>query len=126
MKLLGVDYGLKRIGLAISDGTFASPLGKVGDLNSTVRIAKEHSVEKIVIGMPDPGNPKVKSFGDRLSELTGVPVYYHDETFSTRAARQAMIAAGTSSKTRQKEIDQNAAAVILQSYIDSENPRVPL
>lgn len=126
MKLLGVDYGLKRIGLAISDGTFASPLGKVSDLNSTVRIVKEHSVEKIVIGMPDPDNPKVRSFGARLSELAGVPVSYHDETFSTRQARKSMIAAGTSSKTRQKEIDQNAAAVILQSYIDSENEGVPL
>lgn len=126
MKLLGVDYGLKRIGLAISDGTFASPLGKISDLNSAVRIVKEHGIEQIVIGMPDPNNPKVKSFGDRLSELTGVPVFYHDETFSTREARKSMIAAGTSSKTRQKEIDQNAAAVILQSYMDSTNSGVPL
>lgn len=126
MKLLGVDYGLKRIGLAISDGTFSSPLGKVSDLNSTARIVKEQAVEKVVIGMPDPENPKVKSFGARLSELTGIPVSYHDETFSTRVARKAMISAGTSSKTRQKEIDQNAAAVILQSYIDSNNSGVPL
>lgn len=126
MKLLGVDYGLKRIGLAISDGTFAAPLGKVSDLNSAVRIAKEHGIEQIVIGMPDPHNAKVKLFGDRLAELTGVPVSYHDETFSTGEARKAMIAAGTSPKTRQKEIDQNAAAVILQSYLDSSNSGVPL
>lgn len=126
MKLLGVDYGLKRIGLAISDGTFAAPLGKVSDLNNTVRIIKEQGIEKIIIGMPDPRNPKVKSFGDRLSQLTGVPVLYHDETFSTREARKSMIAAGTSAKTRQEEIDQNAAAVILQSYIDSQDLGVPL
>ncbi|HET7713097.1 MAG TPA: Holliday junction resolvase RuvX [Patescibacteria group bacterium] len=126
MKLLGVDYGLKRIGLAISDGTFAAPLGKISDLGNAVRIVKEHEIGQIIIGMPDPHNPKVKSFGDRLSELTGVPVTYHDETFSTREARKSMIASGTSAKTRQQEIDQNAAAVILQSYIDSQNSGVPL
>lgn len=126
MKLLGVDYGLRRIGLAISEGIFASPLGQVNSLDSVARVASEQGVDKIVIGLPDPRNPKIKLFGNRLNELTDIPVEYHDETFSTRQAREAMIAAGTSPKTRQAEIDQNAAAVILQSYLDSKEGGVPL
>lgn len=126
MKLLGIDYGLKRIGLAISAGELAEPLGQVGDIGSVARIAGDHAVEKIVIGLPDPRNPKIKLFGQRLNELTGIPVQYFDETFSTRQARAKMIAAGTSPRDRRSAIDQNAAAVILQSYLDSRPEGVPL
>lgn len=126
MKLLGIDYGLRRIGLAISEGTFAFPLGRANDLPGVVRIAKAQGIDRIVIGQPSPRNPKIKLFGDRLAELTGLPVEYFDETFSTRLARQAMIASGASFKTRRQEIDQNAAAVILQSYLDAGREGLPL
>lgn len=126
MKFLGVDYGLRRTGLAISDGVFASPLGQVGDIGSVARIAGEHGVEKIIIGLPSPLDPKVKLFGDRLNELTGIEIEYWDETFSTREARKSMIASGTTPKKRRQEIDQNAAAVILQGYLDSKSHGTPL
>ena len=126
MRLLGVDYGLKRIGLALSEGELATPLGQVGDIGAVARIAGEQAVGKIVIGLPDPRNVKIKLFGERLTELTGIPVEYFDETFSTREARSKMIAAGTSPKDRQDSIDETAAAVILQSYLDSRPEGVPL
>lgn len=118
MKLLGVDYGLRRIGLAISEGTLATPIGKVSSLDEVVRVASEHGVDKIVVGLPGLREEKIKGFGARLAELSGIPVDYIDETFSTRQARKLMIAAGTGPKKRLQEIDQNAAAVILQGYLD--------
>lgn len=118
MKLLGVDYGLRRIGLAISEGTFATPLGKVDSLDDVVRVASEHRVEKIVVGLPGPRDEKIRGFGTRLAELSGIPVEYVDETYSTRQAMRDMIAAGSGPKARRAEIDQNAAAVILQGYLD--------
>lgn len=121
MKFLGIDYGLRRIGLAISDGVFASPLGQVDGVSPAARIASEQGVEKIIIGLPSRLDPRVKLFGDRLHELTHIPVEYWDETFSTREARKSMIASGTSPKKRRQEIDQNAAAVILQGYLDSQS-----
>jgi putative Holliday junction resolvase len=126
MKLMGIDYGLRRIGLAISDGIVADPLGKVQDLTAVLRLADEHGIEKIIIGLPDPRNSRVRSFGERLAELSGIPVEYWDESYSTRQARQGMIAAGKPPKDRRDEIDQNAAAVILQSYLDAKDDGVPL
>ncbi len=126
MKLLGVDYGLRRIGLAISEGILASPLGVAKDLPSVVRIATAQGIDKVVIGLPDPNNDKIKLFGTRLAQLTGLPVEYTDETLSTRIARKQMIVSGTTPKTRRTEIDQNAAAVILQSYLDQRTEGLPL
>jgi putative Holliday junction resolvase len=126
MRLLGIDYGLKRIGLAISDGTLASPIGQVGDIDHVLRMIQDHGVEKIILGLPDPNNTRIKGFGDRLHELTGLPVEYWDEAYSTKIARQEMIASGSSEKSRREEIDQNAAAVILQNYVDQGPQGLPL
>lgn len=126
MKLLGVDYGLKRIGLAISDGQMASALGKTGNLAGVVQIAQDQAVDKIIVGLPDPENSTIKYFGARLSELTNVPLEFWDETLSTKEAQKSMIASGLGTKARRLKIDQNAAAVILQSYLDDKNPRLPL
>jgi putative Holliday junction resolvase len=127
MKLLGVDYGLKRIGLALSDGVLARPLGQVGDIGAVARVAGEHQVDKIVVGLPSRLDSRVRGFGQRLGELTGITVEFWDESFSTKTARQQMIAAGTTPKSRRRQIDQNAAAVILQSYLDSTSgERTPL
>src|SRR5579859_4597954 len=120
MKLLGVDYGLRRIGLAISEDTMARPLGKVGNIAGVVRIANEHGVEKIIIGIPGLNNTKIKSFGERLGQITDLPIEYWDEEFSTRQARDSMIVSGTTPKARRELIDQTAAAVILQNYLDSQ------
>lgn len=119
MKLLGVDYGLRRIGLAISEGTMSHPIGKVGNLAGVARIAGEHGIDKIIVGLPGMNNPKITGFGDRLGEITGLPVEYWDEGFSTRQARSEMISAGVPTKARRDSIDQTAAAVILQSYLDA-------
>lgn len=95
------------------------PIGKVSNLAGVARIASEHGIDKIVVGLPGLNNPKIKSFGDRLGEVTGLQVEYWDEGFSTRQARAEMIAAGVPTKARRESIDQTAAAVILQGYLDA-------
>ena len=126
MRLLGVDYGLRRIGLAISEGVLAEPLGVVHSLEEVVRLAKLQDVEKIIIGLPTPHNEKIASFGARLGELTGSPVEYWDETLSTVTAHKNRQATGTGSKKRKSSIDDHAAAVILQSYLDVQDTSMPL
>ena len=121
MRILGVDYGLKRIGLAISDGTIASPLGKISDLQGVIRVIEAQGVSQIVIGFPDRNNSNVQKFGSRLNQITGLPVEYWDESYSTKLARKAMINRGVPVVKRQQQIDQNAATVILQSYLDSDH-----
>jgi putative Holliday junction resolvase len=126
MKLLGIDYGLRRIGLAISEGAIASPLGIAKNLPGVVQIAKSQGIDKLVIGLPDPRSEKIKKFGTRLSEITELPVEYWDETLSTVVARKKMIDSGSSTKEKKQSIDQNAAAVILQSYLDAQHPSMPI
>lgn len=126
MRLLGIDYGLRHIGLAISDGDLASPLGTAKDLANVVKVVSLQNIDKIIIGLPDPHAVRIKNFGTRLSELTDLPIEYWDETLSTVTARKKMTAAGSSTREKKRHIDQNAAAVILQSYIDAERPSMPM
>jgi putative holliday junction resolvase len=126
MRILGIDYGMRRIGLAISDGNLAAPLGTVHDLPGVIRIISMQDIAKVIIGLPDPHSVHVKNFGRRLSEIAELPVEYWDETLSTVIARKKMNAVGASNKEKKAQIDQNAAAVILQSYLDSKRPDMPI
>jgi len=126
MNLLGIDYGLRRIGLAISSGDLASPLGTAQDLPNVIRIIEAQGIDKIIIGLPDPHAEKIKLFGTRLAQVTNLPVEYWDETLSTVTARKLRIASGSSTKEKKQHIDQNAAAVILQSYLDAQRPQMPM
>lgn len=126
MRLLGVDYGLRRIGLAISDGDLAEPFGVVNSLEDVIKFSKLQDIGKIIIGRPTPQNDKIKSFGDRLSEITEIPVEYWDETLSTVTAHRSRQSSGAGVKKRRTAIDDHAAAVILQSYLDAQDTHMPL
>lgn len=134
MRILGVDYGTKRIGLALSDplGIFAQPLEalQVTDLPSAAdeitRIAKERDVDTIVIGLPRNMDgtlgekaQEALAFLDMLLERTHLIVVPWDERLSTAFAERALRESNMSRKKRKKRVDMVAAQVILQGYLDS-------
>ena len=136
MRILAVDPGEKRLGIAISDpsGTIASPLKVVQhiarsvDAAAIVQLAEEHQAGLIVIGenLDVEGEPTLQSImAARLAEtiraITSLPVEMWDESGSTQAAREARIAMGVRKKKRRGHMDDLAAAVILQSYLDARS-----
>ncbi len=123
MKILGIDFGLKKIGLAISEGELAEPLEVIQKTPETTGrltdLCKKQGVEKIVIGLPDSGIvEEVKRFGRSLSKKTNLPVVYQPETLTSKDALSKMIASGRSRKFRRQHEDAIAAALILQSYLE--------
>ncbi len=134
MRILAVDPGEKRIGLALSDpvGWIASPLtvishvARLVDAAAVAELAREHNVERIIIGqsVDDEGNltPQGRGavrFAEALRGQTNIPVEFWDEAFSTQDARGIRIQMGVSRKKRTGHLDDLAAAVLLQSYLDA-------
>lgn len=123
MKYLGVDYGLKKIGLAVSEGQLASPFKilHVSSLEDSLaqlkKVTKDENIEKIVVGLPDSGvrNMILKAVRSLQNEFDVVTV---DETLSSNTARGQMINLNIPRKKR-KQDDAYAAAEILQNYLDS-------
>ncbi len=135
-RILGIDFGTKRIGLSMSD-----PLGIIATPYSTLKndatvwsrlkeiVAKE-DVEFIVIGMPvtlrgDKSQKarEVEAFTDRLKSETGLNVITSDERYSTLIAQQTLLEMNTKKKNRNAKngtLDSMAAAIILQGYLDSK------
>jgi len=135
-RILGIDYGSERIGLALSDpmGIIASPLDAItNDTHALERlhavIAKE-SVTTLVVGMPltlkgEMGSKaqEVEEFISLLESALGLRVIRWDERYTTTIARRSMIDLGTKKKTRRTDrgrVDAMAAAVLLQSYLDHD------
>lgn len=132
MRILGVDYGQKRIGLAISDetGTIAQPLGPItGGLSQLLRVARQRGVGKIVVGMPrrldgtaSAQTERTRAFIEALRQATALPVESWDERLTSVQAERALIEADVSRKARKQKIDKLAAQIMLQSYLDATNP----
>jgi len=136
---LGIDYGQKRIGLAISDagGMIASPvkvLGATGsaaaDAGLVVRFGEQAGADHLVVGLPinmnDTEGPQAKiarKFADELTKLGGKPVDLHDERLSSWAADQAFDEAKLSPAKRKSRRDAVAAQIMLQSYLDVRRQR---
>ena len=135
MRILAIDPGEKRIGLAISDpsGTIASPLtilqhvSRQVDAATIADLANQNQVELIVMGksLDDDGMPTTQSRkSDRLvlaiQQQCAIPITSWDESFSTQFVRQARVEMGTTRRKRKGHMDEQAAAVILQSYLDSK------
>jgi putative Holliday junction resolvase len=137
MRVLAVDHGEKRIGLALSDptGTIANPLtvikhvSRAIDTAQVATIAFEREAGLIVIGQSfdEEGHPNLAGrraarFAEALREQTDLPIELWDESFSTQEARTARIQMGLSRKQRSGHLDQIAATIILQSYLDAHSP----
>lgn len=138
MKVLGIDYGSKRIGVAISDelGITARPLAVIErksldrDLDVLENMVRDNNVERIVLGLPlrlDGTRgiqcEKVEKFAAALKERLPIPIVFRDEALSTREADDLMISAGINSRKRRKMVDKIAAKVILQDYLNSLHSR---
>ena len=135
MRILGLDVGDVRIGVALSDETATlatglSTLTRVGprkDVKAVAALAREHAVAEVVVGLPrtlmgtvGPQAEKVLAFADDLKRALRVPVESWDERFTTSMAEQALIEGGVSRRDRKDKIDRVAAVLILQSYLDSK------
>ena len=133
MRILAVDHGEKRIGLALSDptATIASPLQvikhttRLMDAAQVANLASENNVELIIIGQsfdeegkPNLAGRRAANFADVLKEQTDIPVELVDEFFSTQDARSTVIEMGLPRKKRRGHHDALAAVMILRSYIE--------
>ena len=135
-RILAVDIGEKRIGLALSDltGTIAAPLVVIRHINRLIdaaqiaQVSSEHQVRQIVVGIPidedkseTPQIRHVIKFIAALKDQTSIPVVTWDESYSTNNAQRVRQQMGVSKKNRSGHLDDLAAAIILQSYLDSQN-----
>lgn len=133
MRILGVDFGSKRTGLAISDetGTVAQPVGYVtGGVNEVARVATERSAGKIVVGLPrrlDGTNSeqteRAQKFIAALKEATVLPVESWDERLTTAQAERVLLEGNVRRAKRKEKRDQLAATILLQSYLDAQGTR---
>ena len=138
-KALGIDLGAARVGLALCDdlGMLAHPLETVnvkgvGDIAGYVaRVVEKEKVEVVVIGLPrnmdgshGPAAVHAREFGEKLrAKVPGCEVVYWDERMTTVAAQRALHEAGRNVKKSRAVIDQVAAQMILQGYLDAEAMR---
>jgi putative Holliday junction resolvase len=136
MRTIGVDPGTKNIGIAISDptGTIASPLTVIKHVSRSANavtiseLARDHTAAGIVVGqsLDELGQPTFE--GRRAARLAAeirsqidIPVVLWDESYSTVTAQQAQLELGTPRRKRGGHLDDLAAVVILQSFLDSQN-----
>jgi putative Holliday junction resolvase len=138
MKVLGLDIGEKRIGIAVSDALRCTAQGLTVLNRSTVAddigVIKElidaSQVSEVVVGLPKnmdgsvgEGAQKVLSFVSKLEEALSVPIILWDERWTTVAATRMLLQADVTRKKRRKVVDKVAAVLILQGYLDSlDNP----
>jgi putative Holliday junction resolvase len=125
MKILGIDFGTKKIGLATATTTFAEVYGvirfKTMDeaIKKIKRVVEDEKIEKIVIGISEGETAKkTKSFGEKLDKLMQLPIIFQDETLSTKDAQRLSIEAGIKRKKRRQLEDAYSAVLILQQYLD--------
>ena len=134
MRVLGIDLGSKRIGVAVSDltGTVASPLRVLNrsksrrhDHDEIARIVRDEEVEAIVVGLPlnmdgsrGPAARAATAEAEDIATVTGVPVHLQDERLTTVTAERALTEANVRGEERRGVVDKVAAAVLLQTWLD--------
>ncbi len=136
-RILGVDFGTRRIGIAISDPgrTMAFPVevyeprGPMPDARYYRELVRENEIERIVVGLPlhTSGREseiatRARKFGEWLAATTGLPVFFFDERYSSVEAERALLGAGLTKKKRKARLDKLAAQIMLQGYLDAGCP----
>ena len=132
---MGLDVGTKTVGVAVSDelGFSAHPITTVrrtnlrADLHELTRLIAEQDVVRLIVGLPlnmngseGPRAEHARKFGEALAEQAQLPVVYWDERLTSVAAERSLIEASVSRKKRKEVIDQVAACLILQGWLDSQ------
>jgi putative Holliday junction resolvase len=145
-RILGLDFGLRRVGGAISDPgrMIASPLEVYERRNDDLdarhyrNLTREHEVERIVVGLPVHTSGRegllaglARQWGNWLASITGLPVTYADERYTSVEAENLMIQSGLKRQKRKQLRDKLAAQILLQGYLDAgcpelESPSTPL
>jgi len=134
MKILGIDYGGKKIGLAISDGKrklarrFLTLENK--SLKESImeikRIVSKENIQKIIVGVPigfggeSAQTKNIREFSAKLSKSINIPTIEINEVFTSKMAEKNLLKAGIKSKDVKKIVDQEAARIILQDYLDNQ------
>lgn len=130
-RYLGIDYGTKRVGIAISDGLglMARPLEVAArsDVISRVEdVVSTYGVTRLIIGLPTAlgghegaSAEGARKLGEELAEATGLEVEYVDERFTSRMAEETLLDTGMKRRKRRETVDKVAAAIILQEYLDN-------
>jgi putative Holliday junction resolvase len=133
-RLLGIDYGTVRVGLAVCDADriIASPLAtylrrsEAADTEYFKRVKINEGVVGVVVGLPislngteGPSAKAARDYGTWLATLTDLPVAYSDERFTSFVAESALLDAGLTNKKRKAKVDRVAAQVMLQAYLDA-------
>lgn len=134
-RILAIDFGTVRHGLAISDPgqSFASPYENYTRRNQKLdgdffrRVAAEEDVVFLVVGLPihlsgeeSRKSLEAREFADWLGQLTGLPVVLFDERFTTHEAEQHLLAAGLTKAKRRERLDMLAAQALLKGFLDSD------
>jgi putative Holliday junction resolvase len=134
-RVLGIDLGSRRIGVAVSDGLglTAQPRatlarkGGVRDIDAIAAAVKDADADRIVLGLPldcegqeGPAAQRARAFADKLRASLHLPVELIDESFSTVEAEAVLLAADVSRARRKQVVDKLAAAVILQRWLDAQ------
>ncbi|SEM17550.1 putative holliday junction resolvase [Paenibacillus sp. cl141a] len=134
-KIMGLDYGDRRIGVAISDafGWTAQGVEVIerrrdeGELDRIAALVKDNEVGEIVVGLPKNMNGTIgprgeicMEFANTLRESLSLPVHLWDERLSTVSAERTLLEADVSRKKRKQVVDKMAASFILQNYLDSK------
>lgn len=132
--LLGIDYGTKRVGVAVSDRDqrFSSPLhnldrqGTLTDTRFFKRLADEYRPVGMVIGLPihlsgdeSQKSREARSYADWLASVTGLPFAFQDERFTSFQAERLLLEADLTKKKRKARIDKLAAQILLQTFLDA-------
>ncbi|MFD2116424.1 Holliday junction resolvase RuvX [Paenibacillus yanchengensis] len=133
MRVLGIDYGDRNIGIAVSDAFKWTAQGlevvtkrrDEGELERIAQLIHEHEVSEIIVGLPKNMNGTIGprgeisiAFAKQLEDKFGIPVHLWDERLTTVAAEKLLIDADVSRKKRKAVIDKMAATIILQNYLD--------
>ncbi|EFM09360.1 Holliday junction resolvase YqgF [Paenibacillus curdlanolyticus YK9] len=138
MRIMGLDYGDRNIGVAVSDafGWTAQGTGVVqrrhnrGEFDEIAQLVKDHEVTEIVVGLPKNMNGSVGprgeiciAFAEELQQKLNLPVHLWDERLTTVSAERTLLEADVSRKKRKLVVDKLAATFILQNYLDSKAKR---
>ncbi len=138
MRIMGIDYGDRNIGIAVSDAFQWTAQGievvtkrrDNGELERIAELVKEYEVSEIVLGFPKNMNGSIGprgeisiAFAEQIKEKLQLPVHLWDERLTTAAAERTLLEADVSRKKRKAAVDKLAAVLILQNYLDSKTKR---
>ena len=128
MRLLGIDYGQKRIGVALGESGMVRPLSVLLNDDRVMEkirsLCEQEKIDRIVIGVVSSLRGEINEFAQKLKGIIDLSMIFQDETLTTQKGIDKMIKSGTSRKARRERIDAIAATEILESYFSKGGENV--